>query len=241
MLVPPRVMPELVCAIANASSLLELKESVTLVPSMGDLQHVVYHYLGDPQHPPPPEPGFTTYPDAWVQCYLANDYARIDPVIQRGLRSILPFEWSELKITTPEQQKLFADSQAFDLGASALSIPLCGLAGERAVFTITGRNADTFNGPIRISYIRDYQLVATYVHQRFVRLRNLVPEEHFALSQREKECLKLASESLLGKEIAHRLKLSEPVVRLYLRVARHKLGTTDTGRAVAIAKQRGLI
>lgn len=241
MLIPPRVMQELVCAIANANSLLEIKESVTLVPSMGDLQHVVYHYLGGPAHPQPPLPGFTTYPDEWVQCYLANNYAKIDPVIQRAMRSILPFEWSELTITAPEQQKLFAESKAHNLGESGLTLPICGLEGERAHFTITGRNVDTFSGPIRVSYVRDYQLLGMCIHQRFVKLHNLVAKENPSFSQREVECLKLAAQGFLGKEIAHKLKLSEPAVRLYLRIARHKLWASNTCRAVGVAKERGII
>lgn len=205
------------------------------------MQHVVYHYLGGSFHAPPKVLGFTTYSKDWVNQYLANDYAQIDPVVQRGLRTILPFEWSELKIDRPEQQEIFIQSQKFDLGAAGLSIPICGLDGEKALFSVTSSQADTFNGPMRVCYIRDYQLLAVYVHESFMRLNDLLPEERLVLSHREKECLLLASQGLLGKEIAHQLKMSEPAVRLYLRVARHKLGAASVSSAIIAAKARGFI
>ena len=241
MLIPPRVMQELVCAIAKAASLPELNAIVTTLPQKGGLQHVVYHYLGGSFHGEPAVPGFTSYPEEWVNQYLANDYAQIDPVVQRGLRSMLPFEWSELTLERPEQQEIFIHAKKFDLGAAGLSIPICGLDGERALFSVTSDKPDTFNGPMRVCYIKDYQLLAVYVHESFMRLNGLLPVERLVLSHREKECLALAAKSLLGKEIAHQLKMSEPAVRLYLRVARHKLGAASVSGAVAVAKLRGFI
>lgn len=233
-------MQELICKIANAASLRELEDVVANLPQKNCLQHVSYHYLGGPNHPPPALPGFTTYPIEWVQIYLDNNYQNVDPVVQRATRSILPFEWSELTIDTPEQQKLFADSQAFDLGAAALSIPICGHEGELALFTITSQKSDAFHGPDRSAVIRDYRLLGVYVHESFARLHALSSVQKPEISEPEINCLRLAACSLLGKEIAHQLKLSEPAVRLYLRVVRHKLGVATTTDAVKVAKQRGL-
>lgn len=241
MLIPPRIMQDLIAAIVESKTLPELKAIMAVLPLKSGLQHAVYHYLGTPAKPLLDIPGFATYPDEWVNRYLENGYVQVDPVVRRGLRSILPFEWSELTIDTPEQKKLFTEAQEFDLGKAALSLPVRGLGGENALFTITSEAPDTFSGPQRVNYVRDYQVLGVYVHESFARLNKLIPEQTMELSRRETQCLKLASEGLLGKEIAHRLKLSEPAVRLYLRIARHKLGASSTSGAVALGVRRGLI
>ena len=238
----PVALQDMLTAITRATSLQDLNHVVSTLPQKGGLFHVVYHYLGvlGPKVADLP-PGFATYPEEWVTRYLQQDYAQVDPVVRRGRESLLPFEWGEVTVESADQQKLLDEARDFDLGQAALSLPVRGVEGQNALFTITSTDPAAFAGPNRMAYVRDYQAIGVYLHEAFVRLAHVAQEAALELSQPERNCLKLAADGLLGKDIAHYLKLPEAAVRLYLRIARHKLAATCTGSAVTIARQQGLI
>jgi hypothetical protein len=43
----------------------------------------------------------TTYPQKWINHYLAEDYMKDDPVLGEGRKFLVPFQWSEVDM--PEQ------------------------------------------------------------------------------------------------------------------------------------------
>lgn len=127
------------------------------------------------------------------------------------------------------------------MGQAALSVPLTGVDGSRGLFVITSADPHKFEGLARVSAARDYQMLANYVHEAYLRITSFRSTGVIDLSDDEKSCLKLAAEGFLGNEIARKLKLSESVVRLCLRVARHKLGAASTDMAVLNAIQFGVL
>lgn len=238
----PVVLQEMLTEITQAASLPELNTIVQSLPQKGGLFHIVYHYMGDlGREEGNLQPGFTTYPEEWITHYLRKGYMEVDPVVHLGKEAMLPFEWRDLSIENTAQKKLFDDAHDFGLGKAALSLPVRGVEGQTALFTITSTDPAAFAGVNRMAYVRDYQTIGVYVHEAFARLAHVAQEAALDLSQPERDCLKLAAEGLLGKDIARSLKLPEPAVRLYLRVARHKLAATCTSRAAEVARQRGLI
>lgn len=61
------------------------------------------------------------------------------------------------------------------------------------------------------------------------------------LTDREKECVKLASKGLSSKEIASAIGASKRTVEAHLRSARNKLNARNTVNLVSIAQRSGLI
>ena len=48
-----------------------------------------------------------TYSDAWRVHYISNEFVSIDPVVRRGLLSLLPQEWHELEaLLSPKAREI---------------------------------------------------------------------------------------------------------------------------------------
>ena len=62
-----------------------------------------------------------------------------------------------------------------------------------------------------------------------------------ALSDREREVLRLVAEGLPTKQIALSLSISERTVKFHVNSIFHKLGADNRAQAVALAAQRGLL
>ena len=61
------------------------------------------------------------------------------------------------------------------------------------------------------------------------------------LSAREREVLQLVARGKSGKDIAHRLLISEQTVKTHVRNARVRLGASSRAHAVALARERNEI
>jgi DNA-binding CsgD family transcriptional regulator len=181
-----------------------------------------------------------TYSDAWVDHYKARQFQVIDPVLEHGFASILPFDWRQLMRDRRDVRAMFGESVEFGVGRQGLSFPVRGRLGDAALFTITGMHADRDWDATLQRYMRDFQILALHIHDKVVRTQG-DGQHHVSLTRRECQCLQWVA---LGKtvwETATILALSERTVRFYLDLARHKLGATNITHAVAKAIAIGLI
>nr|WP_298795848.1 autoinducer binding domain-containing protein [uncultured Acetobacter sp.] len=239
----PSALQTLVTAITQAQSLEELSAILQALPQQCGMLNVVYYFAGDSNKPLNPDNFVsTTYPKEWQERYYTKNYLEIDPVAQQGLQHGLPFEWRELEIEKGTLgYKIIMEGMDFNLGLSALSIPLWGVDGSRGLFAVTSADPHKFDGLARVNCARDYQMLASFVHEAYIRISAFQTRGIIELSGEEKACLKLAAEGLLGRDIARKLKLPDPVVRLCLRVVRHKLGAATTDMAIQNAARLGVI
>ena len=67
------------------------------------------------------------------------------------------------------------------------------------------------------------------------------PRQISALSDREREVLRLVAEWLPTKQIARTLSITERTVKFHINSIFHKLGADNRAQAVALAAQRGLL
>ena len=67
------------------------------------------------------------------------------------------------------------------------------------------------------------------------------PSEDSQLTEREVECLQLAAEGQLGKQIGHSLSISERTVRFHIGNACRKLGVRRRTEAILAAAKNGII
>lgn len=182
-----------------------------------------------------------TYSTEWVEHYKAQRFLKIDPVIQVGLRRMLPIDWDQFDRNDKEVRRLFGEASEFGLGIRGVSIPVHGRSGDRALLSITS-NADARDWQqLRFEYVRDFQLIAMHLHQAVLRLEGGLAPEYALLSPRERECLTWISEGKTCWECARILGLSEHTVRCYLESARHKLRAANTTHAVSKAGKASLL
>jgi DNA-binding CsgD family transcriptional regulator len=168
------------------------------------------------------------------------DLLATDPVAPHCKRSLRPFVWT---CAQPVHSGIL--KFAVDFGFSSFVVfPLRNGDGSHyGNFTVYCADAR------HKSWLRHAQRLAPLLHvtaQYFHDTLSGMDAERLelcdvTLSPRQRECLLWASRGLSGKQIAERIKLSEPVVHEYLGAAKRKLGCTTRAHAVARAMRLGLI
>lgn len=181
-----------------------------------------------------------TYSSDWVEHYKERRFIEIDPVIQTGFRRLLPLDWDALSRTDDRVKTLFGEATEFGLGKKGLSIPVHGRHGDRGMFSITSDFSDRDWAREKLLYLRDFQVLATHIHDKVLRLEGHRPMDSH-LSPRELECLQWIAEGKTVWECATILGLSQHTVRCYLESTRHKLNATSNTHAVSIAHRAGLL
>jgi DNA-binding CsgD family transcriptional regulator len=122
------------------------------------------------------------------------------------------------------------------VGRHGFTLPIRGLAGERALFTITANVTDEHWHRWRFSHLRDFHLLAQYVHDRAMRLADLRQSAIVRpLSPREKQCLESLMHGQAPGQMSHALGLSVSAIHAYLRTARQKLECNTIEQAIAKA------
>ena len=213
----------------------ELRQFIDRLLQRYGLNHAVYFAVSLPNRVEPHPVVVSTYPEQWVQRYLEQDYLAIDPVLGAAATSLLPFDWAELNHRGIRVQQMFSESREFGIGQQGLGFPVRGPLGDHALFTVTS-NADQLEWlKLRSSYMRDLQLVAHFVHGKVLEFEGDVSYPIKQLSAREREVLSWAARGLTNDQIAHKLQISERVVRAYFESARNKLNCLNRGHVLARA------
>ncbi|ANL31954.1 LuxR family transcriptional regulator protein (plasmid) [Rhizobium phaseoli] len=223
-------------SISNAKSLDDLRKTMRDLREPLGLANIVYHALRLPKTDALHPLLLLTYEPEWVRRYIENDYFKIDPVVIYGRRGFLPVDWSEVDRETMSAKRFFSEADEFGVGRQGLTMPIRGPGGERALFTVTANISQDDWQKRRFAYMRSFQLMGHFVHDRAVQLggfrfANRSPE----LSRREKECLQAIAKGKAPKQIASDLKLSISAVQLYLQSARQKLGCKSIAEAAVIS------
>lgn len=182
----------------------------------------------------------TTYTEDWVHRYVSQDYVSIDPVVQVGLRGILPLDWKDVRETNDTVKNFFGESQEFGVSRQGLSIPIRGVHGETAMFSLNADRSDREWAADKRRLMRDFQILSYHFHTRVLEQNN-VQDEKIELSSKELECLKWVAAGKTSFEIGIILHIPERTVRFFLEGARAKLGTVNSVQAVARAIRLNLI
>ncbi len=203
------------------------------------VDHVVYHSSKLGASPSVDPYIRLTYPASWIKQYLQNNYVDVDPVLREGFQRTLPFQWSELTVSTPEEMSFLQDALAHGVGPFGLSIPVVGKHGHRAVFSISFSRTEqeweafvTAGMPLLVE-------IANRLHQRVI--RDVFGEDRPHLSARELEVLRWTALGKDAGEIAAILDISFHTTRGYLKSVRHKLDCVTSAQAVSRAIKLGLL
>lgn len=182
-----------------------------------------------------------TYSDEWVTRYVSQSYVTIDPVIQFGMRGILPVDWAEIPRGHKKIVKLFGEAKEHGVASQGLSIPIHGVHGETAMFSINVEMDSKDWLQFRRSIIRELQIWAFHFHTRILELHGIEDEKEVELSERERECLKWSSLGKSAWEIGSIIGIRKRTVDFFLEQCRVKLHSVSTTQAVAKAIRHSLI
>jgi DNA-binding CsgD family transcriptional regulator len=229
--------------LATASAIIAEGEDIDVVVArLRDflaVDHIVYHSSKLGASPSVDPYIRLTYPASWIKQYLQNNYVDVDPVLREGFQRMLPFQWSELTVSTEREMVFLHDALAHGVGPFGLSIPVIGKHGHRGLFSISSAGTqeawEAFvaeNMPLLVE-------IANRLHQRVI--HDVFGEDRPHLSARELEVLRWTALGKDAGEIAAILDISFHTTRGYLKSVRHKLDCVTSAQAVSRAIKLGLL
>ena len=203
------------------------------------VDHIVYHSSKLGASPSVDPYIRLTYPASWIKQYLQNNYVDVDPVLREGFQRMLPFQWSELTVSTDREMVFLHDALAHGVGPFGLSIPVIGKHGHRGLFSISFSGTQEAWEAFVTENMALLVEVANRLHQRVI--HDVFGEDRPHLSTRELEVLRWTALGKDAGEIAAILDISFHTTRGYLKSVRHKLDCVTSAQAVSRAIKLGLL
>ena len=181
-----------------------------------------------------------TYSVRWQHRYFEKQYVLIDPVMAKGSKAVLPFDWEELVSDDPVVQAFFMDALSYGVGRNGISIPVRNRRGAFAVVSFSSNHSRQEWEEFKTSNMVKLQLISVLVDSAAsVNLKLVIPP--VKLSKREEQCLIWAARGKTYQDISDILNISFGSVKSYLDTARHKLNCINLTHAVAVAIATGVI
>jgi len=182
------------------------------------------------------------YPDEWLSHYFENAFYDNDPVIDYCSKALVPIQWHNLRIKENSLGgRVMNEAAEFGL-KTGLSMPVHSPQGEFGIFSLSVDSRLIAAQAVTAHALPYVQLMAGYLHEalrRVIDLSNKV--EKALLTEREKECLRLAADGKTSWEIGRLLNLSERTANFHLNNAMVKLDVSNRQHAVAKSILQGLI
>lgn len=235
---PPQRLDTILEVLEGASELHILQQIAEDLRDYFGIDHLVYHWVSAAGE----QYGCGTYPPAWVQRYVEQEYLRVDPVIQGCYQRFHPVDWKQLDWTGKAAQKFRREAIEFGVGNQGYSVPVRGPNGQFALFSISHNCDDGVWAVFTEKHRRNLILIAHYFNQKALDFEpDRQPEAAQSLSPREIDAITLIALGYSRAQVAEILAISEHTLRVYIESARFKLGAINTVHAVARALSRGLI
>ena len=202
------------------------------------VEHLVYHSVNSTGE----QYAALTYGPDWVDRYVEQDYARIDPVVVGCYQRFHPVEWKRLDWSGRKTRVFLDEAADAGVGNQGVSVPIRGPSGQFALFTVNHRCSDDAWTDFARENVPDLILIAHYFNQKALEIeRGSDHTPSSQLSPREVDALTLLALGYNRAQAAESLSISEHTLRVYVESARFKLGAANTTHAVALALARGQI
>lgn len=222
----------------RARSLDDLQGQVLALRELFDVEHLVYHSVNSTGE----QYAALTYPMHWVDRYMEQDYARVDPVVQGCYRRFHPVDWRRLDWSGKAAKEFMGEALDVGVGHQGFSVPIRGPNGQFALFTISDSRNDYQWEKYTEEHIRDVILAAHFINQKALEIERGSDEAEFRqLSPRETDALTMLAMGYNRAQAADSLSISEHTLRVYIESARFKLGAANTTHAVARGLSLGLL
>jgi DNA-binding CsgD family transcriptional regulator len=234
-----QVQSQLVAAFAIISDTSDMTDVICHLRDLLSVDHLVYHSSKRGSSPSIDPYIRLTYPSEWIKRYLEMNYVDVDPVLREGFTRTLPFDWSELAVTSEKQMAFMMDALAHGVGPNGLSIPVMSEHGHRGLVSISDARSPEAWQAFRSENLSDLIGVANRLHRRVV--HEIFGESRAKITPREIECLRLTAVGKDSTDIAIILNISPYTARDHLKSARFKLDCATSAQAVTKAISLGLL
>ena len=191
---------------------------------------------------------FTTLPMQWVAMYDQRSYIEIDPRVQFGLESMLPYIWDResLQGRSPALDDFLTNAAQYGV-SSGVSISIRD-AHSRGGITALSSAKPLLDASARKCIedrISDIIALGCYFHELVIMAileLHLPPLSRGSpLSPRERQCLAMAARGLTSLDIAGKLGISERTANFHFTNINTKLNALNRKEAVARAVAQGII
>ena len=227
--------------LAHLQRVRTLSELDGVILSLSDelnVEHVVYHSVSSAGK----EYAAATYDPKWIDQYLGNDYARIDPVVQACVRMYHPVDWKRLDWSGKSTKNFLCEAIDSGVGNQGFSVPIRGPSGQFALFSVSSSDNDDAWEHYTNDYSRSLILASHYINQKALEIElGSDQADIVSLSPRETDALTLLAIGNNRAQAANSLSISEHTLRVYIESARFKLAASNTTHAVAKALNQGLL
>jgi DNA-binding CsgD family transcriptional regulator len=231
-------LAEFIEKLQQAKTLEDLRSVILGLRDHFQIEHLVYHSVNSTGQ----QYAVLTYAPDWVDRYIREDYARIDPVVQGCFRRFNPVDWKRLDWSGRQTRVFLGEALDAGVGNQGYSVPIRGPNGQFAMFTVSDRKTDDNWAKFTAAYMADLILVSHFVNQKALEIER--GTDFYAmqsLSPREVDVLTMLAMGLNRAQAADSLAISEHTLRAYVESARFKLGANNTTQAVARAIAEGLV
>ncbi|MDH5325268.1 MAG: LuxR C-terminal-related transcriptional regulator [Gammaproteobacteria bacterium] len=180
-----------------------------------------------------------SYDLQWVDAYVSEQYIQIDPVIEQGIKTVGPFEWSTNKKIKPKRPQQFFNA-ARDFGLKT---------GVANVFT-SKQKAPLSHDYYTVISMANVEEPRVELSKYLLQLMSPVLSESVSkcttrqpvcLSKREIEILKWMMAGKSAWETSIILSISERTVRFHLANVYKKLDVVNCPHAIGEAIKLGLV
>ncbi len=231
-------LAEFIERLQQAKTLDDLRSSILSLRDHLGVEHLVYHSVNSTGQ----QYAALTYSPEWVDRYIGEDYARIDPVVQGCFRRFHPVDWKRLDWSGRSVRAFLTEALDAGVGNQGYSVPIRGPNGQFAMFTVSHRMPDNAWERFTSERVSDLILVAHFVNQKALEIeRGTDFHAKQSLSPREVDVLTMLAMGLNRAQAADSLAISEHTLRAYVESARFKLGAVNTTQAVARAIAEGFV
>lgn len=201
---------------------------------------VSYHYLTAGFKRLSLTKGFriSTFPEEFINYYVANDCFEFDPIIQESYKRNVPFFWNSFldrDDLTDAQKEYISRAQSYGI-LGGLAVPVYALPGDIAYFSLGSSKAELALPRARQL---ELQLVCQSMHTRYNELSRTAKTP--ALSKREIQVLELIAGGKQNAAISETLGISPNTVDTLVRRCFEKLGVTSRVEAALAGVSMGLI
>lgn len=232
------MLESLIDRLRDVATFEELNDLVVSLRETLDVEHLVYHSVNSTGE----QYAALTYDPKWVSHYVANEYERVDPVVQACYRRFHPIDWKQLDWSGKAARGFLGEAMDAGVGNQGLSIPIRGPSGQFALFSISDRRDDAAWARFTGDRLPALILTSHYINQKALELERGTDHIQLAsLSPRETDALTMLALGKSRAQAAEALSISEHTLRVYIESARFKLAAMNTTHAVARAMANGLL
>ena len=183
----------------------------------------------DALNPPEDAVVLTNYPLEWGMYHSAQEYHKIDPVLDTCKNTIIPFTWSNetwRAMLSLKKMHILSEAAEFELGEGH-TIPIHSAEGYPASCSVVFKP-----GEVAPKSLMAIQVMSVYLYETALRMRKSPLPETKSLTERQKQCLEYIAQGKSDWSISKILGISESTVHYHVKSILRHYGVATRTQAI---------